>query len=179
MAFSRDDISFVGIITLLILIVACVFELAAVASDHWVATVLDEDVIGYSGLWRICADFGTARDSCRGFQWQDVFVSYWFRTVQSFEVLGMVMAGLALFMLLLFALVETCRENSILKLCSIGLCIIGAIFILVGCIIIGSLKSTLKSFPMDAATVEMSWSFGIAIAGGILMVASSIGACLM
>ena len=68
------------LISIVLLTISTLFQLIGLASDNWVDTVHNEfDVVGSSGLWRVCTSFGDAyglpNDRCRGFVWTDNQVS--------------------------------------------------------------------------------------------------------
>lgn len=136
------------------------------------------EVVGSSGLWKICTHPFNDRDSdCRFFRWEDVQVSHWFRTVQALEVLGMVFGLTALLMTILFHFVDTCAENRVMKFSSIFLCILTFCKVLSGGIVIGALKDVQKAYKVPGYTM-MSWSFGLSIVSCLFYLISGVAIVL-
>lgn len=157
---------------------ATFFQIAGLASDHWVDTVTDQyGTVAYTGLWRKCSDFGLARDVCSEFKWTDNQVSHWFRTVQTFEVLGFVFGSTSLLMMALFHFVETCQENGRLRIISILLLAVAFLMVIIGCIVIGALKDTLKGIEIESSAF-LSWGFGVSIVASLLYLASCVAVAI-
>ncbi|KAH3699300.1 uncharacterized protein LOC127861272 [Dreissena polymorpha] len=147
---------------------ATILQLAALISDSWVRTATDADgTVGSSGLWRICPDYAGI-DSCRAFVWTDNQVSHWFRTVQTFEVVGFLFGCSALFMMALYHLVETCMENTRLKMCSMALLVVAFMLVFSGAVVVASLKDAQKAIYLPDTYVMPSWGFAFAIVASIV-----------
>jgi hypothetical protein len=73
---DKFQMDFIVLIGFIIMALATFFQIAGLASDHWVDTVTEDyGTVGYNGLWHTCTNFGLTKDSCRGFQWTDPQVS--------------------------------------------------------------------------------------------------------
>lgn len=103
-----------------------------------------------------------------------LFITDWFRTVQTLEVLGMMFGWVALLMMILKYFVGTCKANDRLRFISIILLFLSFVLTLCGGSVIGAMKDVQKSMELNDITMYMSWSFGFSIVGCILYLASTI-----
>lgn len=78
MAFTKERVGPITYVSLGLLTLSSFLQIIAVGTDHWVDTVTDynEEVVGSSGLWKICTKpFNDRENECRFFRWEDVQVS--------------------------------------------------------------------------------------------------------
>ena len=76
--FTKERVGLITYVSIGLLTLASFLQIIAIATDHWVDTVADfnDEVVGSSGLWKICTHPFSDRDSsCRFFRWEDVQVS--------------------------------------------------------------------------------------------------------
>lgn len=76
--FRKERIGLIAIIAIALLALSTFLQIIAVGTDHWVDTVAEYngEVVGSSGLWKICTHpFNDRESECRFFRWEDVQVS--------------------------------------------------------------------------------------------------------
>lgn len=162
-----------------VLIAAFLFHFIGMTTNHWAVAATDAyGTIQYNGLWEKCSDIKIGRGvyECGGFIWSDPQVSHWFRYIQTTEILsfcGLLLIGV-LIMFYLFApfFNEHIKKN--IRLVSFILLYLCGIFIIVGCIVFGSLKNVQKPKRMQDAYVSLSWSFAFTLIGGLLSLVTGV-----
>ncbi|KAK3104797.1 hypothetical protein FSP39_010286 [Pinctada imbricata] len=163
-----------------VLLVCTLFQVIGVASSHWV--VAWEDPFGtleYTGLWEKCNDLsiGMHQYECRGFIWEDVQVSHWFRTIQTMEAMGT--AGLfAVILLLALYLFSPFKGRKPIKYLAVVVAILCGVLIVVSCIVFGSLKQVMKPRYRSYPNVSLSWSFAFSLVGGFLSFVAGVLVCI-
>ena len=76
--FRKDRVGLIAIIAIALLALSTFLQIIAVGTDNWVDTVAEYngEVVGSSGLWKICTHpFNDRESECRFFRWEDVQVS--------------------------------------------------------------------------------------------------------
>lgn len=174
-----EDISTLFKAGCVVLLAAFLFHTIGIATNHWAVSVTDaHGTIQYNGLWEKCADvrLGKGDFECQGFIWSDPQVSHWFRYVQTTEVLAfcamMIMIAFALLYLFAKFITEDHKKN--LKVLALVLGFLSGVLIVIACIVFGSLKDVQKPRRMQAASVNLSWSFAFSLIGGLLSIATGV-----
>ncbi|KAJ8322217.1 hypothetical protein KUTeg_000688 [Tegillarca granosa] len=133
----------------ILLIVGILFHIVGFATPYW----SDDDYYSHNGLWRSCY----YRHVYHGQQcFKTNFSASWFEATQAFQVIGLVAAFIGLILVILFIFVTQTSNNRTVYIIGMVAVLVAAGCTILSIIIFGSKVSAL------------SWSFALAVIGGIL-----------